>query len=54
MSEQIQKLEAAKVAIQQQAAYELGKIDGRIELLKEQAAKEVPAPTQEEKKGESS
>ena len=40
MKEDIEKLEAQKLAIQQQAAFELGKIQGRIELLKEQAAKE--------------
>lgn len=31
-------LEQRKIAIQQQVAFELGKIEGRIELLKEQAA----------------
>jgi hypothetical protein len=37
--DEIAQLEQAILAIQRQAAFECGKLQGRIDLLKEQAAK---------------
>ena len=40
--EEITKLEQQQQQIQQQANFELGRIAGRIEILKEQIAEEKP------------
>lgn len=39
--EEIQKLEEQRLQLQQQANFELGRMAGRIELLKEMEAKEA-------------
>lgn len=46
--DEIEKLEAQKVNVQQQAAFELGRLQGRIDLLKEQLDERTKA--EEEKK----
>ena len=38
MSEEIEKLEQQKAVIQSQATFEIGRLQGRIDLLKEQEA----------------
>jgi hypothetical protein len=44
--DEVEILEQRKAQIQQQAAFELGKIEGRIQLLKEQAARAAPSPVE--------